>query len=60
MKDFNQKKYINDFMKKTYDRTTILTPKGRKEQIKEAARMRGMSMNEFIISLIDRELESET
>ena len=48
-----QFKRQNDFNKKNYDRTTILTPKGKKEQIKAAADARSMSLNEFINAAID-------
>ena len=48
-----QFKRQNDFNKKAYDRTTILTPEGKKEQIKAAADARTMSLNEFINAAID-------
>ena len=53
MADFDQIKYQNEYNKQKYDRTTIITPKGRKDQIKAAASAAGMSMNEFILAAID-------
>lgn len=52
-KQFDQFKYQNTYNKEKYDRTTILTPKGKKEQIRTAASAAGMSMNEYIIAAID-------
>lgn len=56
MSEFNQIKYQNEYNKQKYDRTTIMTPKGKKEQIKAAAKAAGMSMNEFIVSAIEERL----
>lgn len=57
MSDFNQTKYINDFMREKYDRIGLMVPKGQKEVIKEHAKSKGMSVNEFINSLIRAELD---
>lgn len=56
MAGFDRMKYQNEYNKQKYDRTTIMTPKGKKEQIKAAASAAGMSMNEFIISAIEEKL----
>lgn len=56
MSEFNQTKYINDFMKEKYDRIGLMVPKGQKEIIKERAKNKNMSVNEFINSLIRAEL----
>lgn len=57
MPEFDQIKYQNDYNKQKYDRTTIMTPKGKKDQIRAAAKAAGMSMNEFIVAAIDEKLE---
>lgn len=57
MSEFNQIKYQNEYNKKKYDRTTIMTPKGKKDRIKAAASARGMSVNEFINMALDQILE---
>ena len=57
MSEFNQTKYINEFMKEKYDRIGLVVPKGRKEIIKEYAKSKKMSVNEFINSLIEIELK---
>ena len=59
MSEFNQTKYINEFMKEKYDRIGLVVPKGRKGIIKEYAKSKKMSVNEFINSLIEIELKKE-
>ena len=56
MSEFNQTKYINEFMKEKYDRIGLMIPKGQKEIIKAYAKSKNMSVNEFINSLIRAEL----
>ena len=56
MSEFNQTKYINEFMKEKYDRIGLMVPKGQKEIIKAYAKSKNMSLNEFINSLIRAEL----
>ena len=59
MSEFNQVKYINEFIKEKYDRINLTVPKGQKEMLKEYARAKGMSVNEFINSLIAKELNHQ-
>ena len=42
----------NRYNAKAYDRITLLVPKGSKEQLAEAARAKGQSVNSYITSLI--------
>ncbi len=58
MSDFDQIKYQNNYIKEKYDRIGLTLPKGEKERIKEAASKKNMSINEFIYSIIKKELES--
>ena len=60
MSDFDQIKYTNEFNKKKYDRITLIVPKGQKEVLKEYAKIKGVSLNEFITSLIRKELNDKT
>ena len=53
MSDFDQIKYQNEYNKQKYDRITIMTPKGKKDEIKAAAKAAGLSVNEFINQAID-------
>ncbi len=59
MSEFNQSKYINDFIKETYDTIKVQVPKGQKEIIKEHAKNKGYkSVNEYIKTLIQRDIEA--
>ena len=52
-------KYSNDFNKRTYDRVSLMLPKGKKELIHAHADSKGESVNAFINRAIDRLLEEE-
>lgn len=54
--EFNQSQYINDFMKKNYDRINLTVPAGKKAVIAAQAAGRGQSTNAYINELIDRDL----
>ena len=56
-KEFDPVKYKNDFNKETYDRISLLVPKGRKEVIKAKATSMGLSMNEFISLAIEEAMK---
>lgn len=55
--EFNQNQYINDFMKKNYDRINLTVPAGKKAIIAERAASKGKSTNAYINDLIDKDLE---
>lgn len=58
MSEFNQSKYINDFIKESYDTIKVQVPKGQKEIIKEQAKKKGYkSVNEYMKALIKKDLE---
>jgi predicted DNA binding CopG/RHH family protein len=57
-KEFNQIEYQNRYMKEKYDRIGLMVPKGRKDEIKEQAASRGMSVNEYINRLIEADMEA--
>ena len=58
MGEFNQSKYINDFIKETYDTIKVQVPKGQKELIKEHAKKKGFkSVNEYMKDLINQDME---
>lgn len=54
--EFNQIAYQNDYIKEKYDRINLTVPKGRKEEIKKKAATVGKSVNEYINSLIDDDM----
>ena len=56
-KEFNQIKYQNKYIKEKYDRVGLTMPKGKKEVIKSRALEEGMSINEYINSLINKDIQ---
>lgn len=50
-------KAVDKYVKNNYDRFLITVPKGRKEAYKERAEQTGMSLNAYIISLIEKDME---
>ena len=58
MGDFNQTKYINDFMKEKYDRCIFNLPKGGKAKLEEHWRSKGYkSLNAYVNDLIKQDME---
>ena len=57
-KEFNQIEYQNKYIKEKYDRVGLTMPKGKKQIIKARAIEEGMSINEYINALIDKDIQS--
>lgn len=58
MSNFNQSKYINNYIKENYDTIKIQLSKGKKEIVKAQYKKQGFkSMNEYINHLIDRDMK---
>ena len=58
MSDFNQSKYINDFIKDKYDTFKVQVPKGEKARIDEHRKAQGnKSLNAYVNDLIKRDME---
>ena len=49
---FDQVSYVNEFVRQNYDRFSLTAPKGRKDEIKAAAKAAGMSLNEYILTAV--------
>lgn len=49
--------YIAKYQKENYDRITVMSPKGTKEKLKAAATLRNISVSEFVLSCVTKELE---
>lgn len=61
MGEFNQQKYINDYMKEKYDRCIFNVPKGDKEKIQEHYKKLGYtSLNQYINELVRRDMNQST
>ncbi len=50
----------NKYRAKSYDQINITIKKGMKDEYKALAEKKGMSLNAYIISLIEKDMESET
>lgn len=55
--EFNKIAYQNDYNREKYDRFSLMLPKGRKEELKALAAERGMSLNEFINTILTEALK---
>lgn len=53
----SQKRATRKYNEKAYDRLYITVDKGRKEVIKKVAESQGMSLNEFVVNLIEKSLK---
>lgn len=53
MSEFNQAKYIQEYIKQSYDRITLQVPKGKKPQWAEKAKAAGLSLNAYITRAVD-------
>lgn len=60
MSNFDQKKYIADYVKENYDRMTVRLPKGQLSILKERAAQKGMSINSYITHLINKDANDES
>lgn len=54
---FDQVKYQNDYIRENYDRISLVFPKGKKAEIREAAMKEGVSMSEYILTAVAEKLE---
>lgn len=59
MKEFNKVKYNNEFNSEAYYRFPLMLPISCKEAIKEEAKQRGMSTNEFVKQAIASYVDDE-
>ena len=57
MGEFNQQKYINNYMKEKYDRCIFNVPKGDKDKIQEHyKKLAYTSLNQYINELVRRDM----
>lgn len=54
-----QQKAVNKYVKQNYDRVNVTMPKGKKDEYKLHAQSKGMSLNAYIISLIEADIKKE-
>ncbi len=54
MKNSNKRvEYVNSYIRTNYDRIMLLLPKGTKESLRQKAIDSGISMNRYILGLIE-------
>ena len=58
-KEFNQRKYQQEYNKKNYDRMEILMKKGKKEEIKEAAKTAKQSVSEYVMRAVNDRMDRD-
>lgn len=56
MGEFDKKNYDIKFQKENYDRIQILVKRGVKDIIKEKANSENLSVNKYIIGLIEKDI----
>lgn len=54
-----QQKAVNKYVKQNYDRVNVTMPKGKKEEYKLHAQLKGLSLNAYIIGLIEADIKKE-
>lgn len=54
-----QQKAVNKYVKQNYDRVNVTMPKGKKDEYKLHAQSKGLSLNAYIISLIETDIKKE-
>lgn len=54
-----QQKAVNKYVKQNYDRVNVTMPKGKKDEYKAHAQSKGMSLNAYIIGLIESDIKKE-
>lgn len=50
-------KYVNEYQKEKYDRVTVMAAKGKKEEWKKAADLKGMKLSAFVAYCVEKEIE---
>ena len=54
-----QQKAVNKYVRENYDRVLLTMPKGKKDEYKAHAQSKGMSLNAYIIGLIEADIKKE-
>lgn len=48
--------YVNQYQKEKYDRITVMAKKGKKAEYQAAAKLKGMSLSEFVQDCVEKEI----
>lgn len=54
-----QQRAVHKYVKNNYDRLELSVPKGEKEEIQQAAKRAGQSVNAYVYETVKRRMEQE-
>ena len=54
-----QQRAVGKYEKENYDKVLLRLPKGNREKIKAHAQQKGMSLNAYIVDLIEKDMRTE-
>lgn len=54
-----QQRAVGKYEKENYDKVLLRLPKGNREKIKAHAKQKGMSLNAYIVDLIEKDMRTE-
>lgn len=54
-----QQRAVRKYEKENYDKVLLRLPKGNREKIKAHAQQKGMSLNAYIVDLIEKDMKTE-
>ena len=54
-----QQRAVGKYEKENYDKVLLRLPKGNREKIKAHAQQKGMSLNAYIVDLIEKDMRNE-
>ena len=54
-----QQRAVGKYEKENYDKVLLRLPKGNREKIKAHAQQKGMSVNAYIVDLIEKDMRTE-
>lgn len=54
-----QQKAVQKYVKNNYDRVVLTLPKGKRDEIKQYAKLNNTSMNAYIVDAIEEKIRSD-
>lgn len=57
---FNQKKYVQQYNKEHYSRLSVDLPKDAKEKLIDICNQKGISIRQYILEVIEKELKDSS
>ena len=52
---FDQQTYVDEYKREHYDIIRATVPKGKRDEIKQAATLKGLSVSQFIVEALERQ-----